>query len=609
MSELREKVLALPKNSGVYLMKNNNNDIIYVGKAKVLRNRVSQYFLKNAGHSIKTKFMISQIADFEIIITDTEFEALVLENTLIKKYQPRYNVLLKDDKGYPYIKVTTDRQFPEFSIVGAPEKDASRYFGPYSGRGAAKHTIDTISETLRIKTCRRKFPQDIGKERPCLNFHLKKCIAPCRGSVTSEQYRQLIDDGISLLQGKDKTLLTDLESRMFEASEEMKFEEAALLRDRIRAINRLYEKQNIALSGFSDTDALAFYAGKNTAVIVMLHYINGTLQGKDFTMFESSTADDADEILSGFIKQYYGSSPQIPKTILVNFEISDMEQIENYLSQIHDKKVYLSVPQKGLKYQMCQLALKNGIDEMERYEDRVRKNPVALELLAKILELEQIPQTFEAYDISNTAGTETVGVMVVFHGATPKKSLYRKFKIKSFTDGQDDYRAMEEVLERRIARYKDGDEKFNQLPDIFLIDGGLGHVKIARRVLDRHGIGNLTFGMVKDDKHRTRGLVTPDGREYGISTMPALFAFVGRIGEEVHRFAIDYHRNLRGKSVKKSVLDEIHGIGEKRRQLLFKHFKTITAIKTASFEQLCEVVPSDTAQSIIDYFKKSVDKV
>lgn len=606
--ELKAKVLSLPFEPGVYIMKNRDGQVIYVGKAKALKNRVSQYFQSDSRHSPKTIRMVSNIWDFDIIVTETEFEALVLENQMIKKYQPKYNILLKDDKGYPFIKVTTSKPYPSFSIVAKPGHDADRYFGPYTSRRAAYHAIDTINETLKLKTCRRVFPRDIGKDRPCLNLHLGRCIAPCTGQVSAEEYAARVQEGISLLEGNDKALLADLTARMEQAAEDLRFEQAATLRDRIRAVRALGEKQKVVAGAFAELDAVAYVQGQTRGCVVVLHYLAGDLHDKEFTLLDGVTAADAGEALGAFLKQYYALRGAVPRTVLLSSPIDESEAVGEFLSSIAERKVELAVPQRGRRHDIIRLAEKNAREEILRVETSQERRVKSLELLGHMTGMDEMPHILEAYDISNFAGQDTVGSMVVFEDAKPARSRYRKFRIETAAQGQDDYASMTEMLTRRLQRWKDGDERFTPLPSAFLIDGGLGHVRTAQRVLDQFGVTTPCFGMVKDDHHRTRGLVAPDGREFGISTVPAVFALIGRIQEEVHRFAITYNRALGAKKVRGSSLDQIEGVGEKRRNDLLKHFGTIENIRAASVDELSRVVPRTVAENVHDYYEKRAKK-
>ena len=599
--ELKTRVLSLPREPGVYMMKNKDGDVIYVGKAKALKNRVTSYFQSDSRHNAKTRRMVSLIDDFEIIVTESEFEALVLENAMIKKYKPKYNILLKDDKGYPYIKVTCSKPYPVFQTVSKPAADADRYFGPYPGRRAARRAIDTICEALRLKTCRRVFPRDIGKERPCLNHHLGKCVAPCTGEVSAEEYAALVQQAMSLLEGNYKGLRREIEQKMLEASEALQFERAAVLRDRLRAVDAIGQRQKVVAGAFADLDVLAYHQGQTRSCLVVLHYLNGDLQDKEYSIFEDS-AEEGGEILSAFLKQYYAMRKAVPRTVLLSEPIEEDDAVAAYLSEIAGRKVELSVPQRGKRHDLVKLARKNAAEEILRIETASERRVKSLEMLQSMTGMEELPVLLESYDISNLAGTNTVGSMVVFENARPLKSRYRKFKIECAASGQDDYASMAEMLTRRLTHWKDGDEKFSPLPSAFLIDGGLGHVRTAQKVLDDFGVTVPCFGMVKDDHHRTRGLVAPDGREFGISTVPAVFALIGRIQEETHRFAITYNRALSGKKVRGSTLDQIEGVGQKRRADLLRHFGSIENIKASSVQELARIVPLGVAQKVYDFY-------
>ncbi|RKJ75915.1 excinuclease ABC subunit UvrC [Butyricicoccus sp. 1XD8-22] len=602
--ELKARVLSLPREPGVYMMKNKEGDVIYVGKAKALKNRVTSYFQSDSRHNAKTRRMVSLIDDFEIIVTESEFEALVLENAMIKKYKPKYNILLKDDKGYPYIKVTTSKPYPSFQIVAKPAADADRYFGPYPGRRAARKAIDTICEALRLKTCRRVFPRDIGKDRPCLNQHLGRCVAPCAGAVSAEEYAALVGQAVSLLEGNYKGLRRDLEQKMQQAAEELQFERAAVLRDRLRAVDAIGQRQKVVAGSFADLDVLACHQGQTRGCVVVLHYLNGDLQDKEYTILDEA-AEDGAEILSAFLKQYYAMRQAVPRTVLISEPIEGEDAVAAYLSDIAGRKVELAVPQRGKRHDLIKLARKNAAEEILRVETSAERRVKSLELLQSMTGMDELPVLLESYDISNLAGTNTVGSMVVFENAKPLKSRYRKFKIACAAEGQDDYAAMAEMLTRRLTHWKDGDEKFCPLPSAFLIDGGLGHVRTAQKVLDSFGVATPCYGMVKDDHHRTRGLVAPDGREFGISTVPAVFALIGRIQEETHRFAITYNRTLSGKKLRTSSLDQIDGVGGKRRGELLRHFGSIENIKAASVQELARIVPRSIAEKVYEFYHKS----
>ncbi len=604
--QLKERVRKLPMQPGVYLHKDKTGKVIYVGKAKLLKNRVSSYFQPPERLTPKTRQLVGHIDDFDIIVTETEFEALVLENSMIKKYKPKYNILLKDDKGYPYIRVDVGASYPELKVVSKPVKDGARYFGPYSGRIAARRAIDTISEALKLKTCARPFPSSIGKERPCLNRHLGRCCAPCTGGVSSEEYRALINEAISLFQGDAKKLEKELTEKMNEASEGMLYERAAVYRDRLRAVQKLGTRQHVVAGAYADLDACAFVQGQTRACVCVLHFAGGALQDKEYTLFNVAESE-ASEVLSSFVKQYYAQRNTVPKTVLLSNELEEQEAVTEYLSSIAERRVELALPQRGERRVLIRLAEKNAREEIERREKQSEKRHKSLELFRDVTGIPVLPVRLEAYDISNFAGKDTVGSMVVFYEGQPQKSAYRKFRIACAADGQDDYASMREMLTRRVQRYVDGDEKFTPLPSAFLIDGGLGHVHVCKEVLDGFGLDTPCFGMVKDDKHRTRALVTPEGEELGISATPALFAFIGRIQEEVHRFAIEYNRKLGGKKVRGSTLDKIQGVGEKRRTELLRHFGSIENIRNATVQELSRIIPQPVAAAVFEFFHKEED--
>lgn len=600
--ELHQKVLTLPKEPGVYIMKNKQDQVIYVGKAKVLKNRVSQYFQNEAKHTPKTRKMVENICNFDIIVCSSEFEALVLENQMIKKYQPKYNILLKDDKGYPFLRIPTDEPYPTFQVVGKPKADAAHYLGPYAGRGAAMQAIDTVNRALGLRDCHRSLPRDIGKRRPCLNAQMGLCCAPCAGKVSQQDYAQRVAQAIRVLEGDYEALAAQLERDMLQAAEQERFEQAAQLRDRMRAIQRAGQHQMVVASGFSDMDILAFVQGETKGCLVVLHYIAGNLYDKEYTMLDGTAEQDGAELLGDYLKQYYAMRGVVPGLVLISHPIEELDAVSEFLRSIAGKKVTLSVPQRGRRRELMDLARKNAREEIVRSETTGQRRQKSLELFGSMMGLSQTPTTFEAYDISNLAGTNTVGSMIVFENGQPKRSRYRRFRIESVADGQDDYKAMEEMLTRRMQRWKDGDEKFSPLPSVFMIDGGLGHVRIAKGVLERFGCETPVFGMVKDDHHRTRGLVAPDGREFSIATTPAVFALVGRMQEEVHRFAITYQRTLRQSQAVRSQLDQIPGIGEKRRTALLQTFKSLKRVREATIEELEAAVPHTAAQAVYDYF-------
>ena len=600
--ELKEKAHALPLKPGVYIMQDAKNVVIYVGKAKALKNRVSQYFANLASHTEKTRAMVSQIDHFDVIVADSEFEALVLENSLIKRHQPRYNILLKDDKGYPYIRLTVKEEYPKFSLANKAAEDGARYFGPYGSRGNTQNIIDALRVALKLPSCNRKFPRDIGKERPCLNYHMGQCDGYCRKEMDQSRYREAIDQAVRLLEGKFQEVGDELKAEMELAAEELRFEKAAELRDRYKAIELLGKRQKVVAGSLADTDVVGFHKGEATkSCFVVLHFVEGELAAKDWDLIDTPMEEETADILSALVRQYYGGRGNLPRQILLPCELEDEVPLMRMLSEDAGRKVELVTPQRGAKMDLIRLANKNAVEEVERWTTREERQSKLMELLGKMLDLEGPPRRIESYDISNQGADDIVASMVVYVNARPLKRDYRHFKLKDM-DGPDDYASMEQVLTRRFKRYLDGDEKFADKPDLLLIDGGENHAKVAVKVLEELGLSIPIFGMVKDDRHRTRALITPEGREIGIQGNQAIFSLIGQIQEETHRFAIEFHRQQQNQRVKGSVLDQIPGVGEKRRSDLLKHFKSIKKIKEATQAQLAEVVPKNTAQAVYDYF-------
>ena len=600
--ELKEKAHALPLKPGVYIMQDAKNVVIYVGKAKALKNRVSQYFANLASHTEKTRAMVSQIDHFDVIVADSEFEALVLENSLIKRHQPRYNILLKDDKGYPYIRLTVKEEYPKFSLANKAAEDGARYFGPYGSRGNTQNIIDALRVALRLPSCNKKFPRDIGKERPCLNYHMGQCDGYCRKDMDQSRYREAIDQAVRLLEGKFQEVGDELKAEMELAAEELRFEKAAELRDRYKAIELLGKRQKVVAGSLADTDVVGFHKGEATkSCFVVLHFVEGELAAKDWDLIDTPMEEETADILSALVRQYYGGRGNLPRQILLPCELEDEVPLMRMLSEDAGRKVELVTPQRGAKMDLIRLANKNAVEEVERWTTREERQSKLMELLGKMLDLEEPPRRIESYDISNQGADDIVASMVVYVNARPLKRDYRHFKLKDM-DGPDDYASMEQVLTRRFKRYLEGDEKFADKPDLLLIDGGVNHANVAVKVLETLGLSIPIFGMVKDDRHRTRALVTPEGREIGIQGNQAIFSLIGQIQEETHRFAIEFHRQQQNQRVKGSVLDQIPGVGEKRRSDLLKHFKSIKKIKEATQAQLAEVVPKNAAQAVFDYF-------
>ena len=606
--ELKEKAHALPLKPGVYIMQDKKNTVIYVGKAKALKNRVSQYFANLAAHTEKTRAMVSQIDHFDVIVADSEFEALVLENSLIKRHQPRYNILLKDDKGYPYIRLTVKEPYPKFSLANRAAEDGARYFGPYGSRGNTQNIIDALRIALKLPSCNRKFPRDIGKERPCLNYHMGQCDGYCRADMDQSRYREAIDQAVRLLEGKFQEVGDELKAEMELAAEELRFEKAAELRDRYRAIELLGKRQKVVAGSLADTDVVGFHRGQATrSCFVVLHFVEGELAAKDWDLIDTPMEEDTAEILSALVRQYYGGRGNLPRQILLPCELEDEVPLTRMLSEAAGRKVELVTPQRGAKMDLIRLANTNAVEEVERWTTREERQSKLLELLGNMLNLPAPPRRMESYDISNQGADDIVASMVVYVNARPLKRDYRRFKLKDM-DGPDDYASMDQVLRRRFQRYLDGDEKFADKPDLLLIDGGVNHANVAVRVLEELGLSIPVFGMVKDDRHRTRALVTPEGREIGIQANQAVFSLIGQIQEETHRFAIEFHRQQQNQRVKGSVLDKIPGVGEKRRADLLKHFKSVKNIKAASLAELEEAVPKNTARAVYDYFNQKTEE-
>lgn len=589
---MQSRVSLMPHNPGVYIMKDKTHKVIYVGKAKDLKNRVSTYF--NRVQNIKTTMLVSNIHDIDIIVTDTEFEALILENSLIKKHKPKYNILLKDDKSYPYIKITIKEDYPQISICNKPTDDGNKYFGPYGSRSLAFEAIKTIKGLFMLPNCKRKFPRDILKERPCIYAHIKKCSAVCDGSVSKQEFMLQINDAIDMLSGKFNA--SNLEKEMLVFAESLEFEKASILRDRIKIINSLGVRSNVLSGRFIDLDVIACTLDENRACVTVLHYIQGELKEKEYTILDS--VYDSTEALSSFIKQYYIMRKYTPQTILINEKLEDTDILIEWLSKINNKKINIISPIKGERKKLIDLAISNSREELIRSKYKYRNK--TLELLGEKLNMKEVPLRIEAYDISHISGSDMVGAMIVFKDGRPLKRDYRKFRLNNQVI--DDASNIKEVITRRLERYKQGDEKFIELPDLFLIDGGINQTRAAKSVLDEYGIDIPVVGMVKDKRHKTRALILSGGTE--VSLLPLLFTFIGKIQEEVHRFAISYHKNLRSKNLYNSELDNIPGVGEKTKEVLIKHFKTMDNIKLANIEELEKVLSKKIAEKVYNYFKE-----
>lgn len=600
--ELKDKAKNLPMIPGVYLMKDKDGVVIYVGKAKALKNRVSQYFQDSAGHTNKTKTMVAQIDQFDVIVADSEFEALVLECALIKRHMPRYNILLKDGKGYPYIRLSVQDTYPRFSLVGKVEDDGAKYFGPFAGRKNSQDIIDALCAALRLPDCNRKFPRDIGKERPCLNYHMGKCDGYCREEVPLQQHQEAIRQAIRLLEGKFSEVEKELREEMTQAAEQLEFEKAAFLRDRLHAIELLGKRQKVVTGRFSDTDVVGIYKDEVRCAISVLHYQKGEMTGKDTVILPTEEETKAD-ILSAFVKQYYTGRTAAPGQILLPMELEDEAALSRLLSEETGRRVRLVTPHRGAKMDLIRLAEGNAREECRLVTSKEERTAKLMVLLAEMLKLPSPPGRIEAYDISNTGASEIVAAMTVFVDGRPKKREYRYFRLRDM-DGPDDYKAMEQVLERRMERDRQKDEGFASRPDLILIDGGKEHAAIGAQVVKKAGLTIPVFGMVKDQKHRTRGLMTPEGEEIGLQSVPALFAFIGQIQEETHNAAIGFHRKRRSKTSYGSALEQIPGVGPERRKALLKSFKSIKGIREAEIEELKKVLPKNIAQKVYDYFRE-----
>ncbi len=604
--ELKDKAHSLPLSPGVYIMMDQSGTVIYVGKSRALKNRVSQYFADLASHSTKTRAMVSQIDHFDYILADSEFEALVLENSLIKRHKPRYNILLKDDKGYPYIRLSVKEAYPRFTLSNQAPNDGARYFGPYGGRGSSGEIIRTISRALGLPTCTRRFPRDIGKQRPCLEKHLGSCEGWCTGELTAGDYQERIRQAVRLLEGKFTDVERELEADMLRASEELRFENAAELRDRLRAIQLLGTRQKVVAGVQADVDVVGFYRGEAKSCFVVLHFLQGELADQDRSLLPTPMEDDEQEVLSALVREYYAGRGNLPRCIDLPQAVEDQEALERLLSESAGRKVELFVPQRGERVRRLELARKNAAEEAERATSREERQSRLMSALGTMLGLPEAPHRFEAYDISNTGASDIVASMTVHVDGKPLKKDYRRFHLRDM-DAPDDYASMEQVLRRRFRRYLDADEKFGVLPDLLLMDGGAGQVHVAVQVLRELGLSVPVFGMVKDDRHRTRALVAADGGEIGIQANPAVFALIGRIQEETHRFAITFHRESHAKRAVGSTLEQIPGVGEARRKALMKRFKSLKAIREAGYEELCEAVPKSTAKAVFDFFHKPAE--
>ena len=619
MFNIEDELKKLPSQPGVYLMHDAKDEIIYVGKAISLKNRVRQYFQSSRNKSAKIEQMVSRIARFEYIVTDSEMEALVLECNLIKEHQPRYNTMLKDDKAYPYIKVTVGEDFPRVMLARTMKKDKNRYFGPYTSAGAVKDTIDLIHKLYKIRTCSRNLPRDTGKERPCLNYHIKQCDAPCQGYISKEEYGENIRQVLEFLNGRYDGVLKNLEEKMQAASDAMDFEKAIEYRDLLSSVKQVAQKQKITSSNMEDRDIIAMARDDMDAVVQVFFVREGKLIGRDHFRMSVAAAETKGQILSSFVKQFYAGTPFLPKELWVQYELEDTELISQWLSARKGQKVRITVPKKGDKERLVELAEKNAalvlIQDNERNKREEMRTIGAMNQVAQWLGLENV-RRMEAFDISNISGVETVGSMIVYENGKPKRSDYRKFRIKTVT-GPNDYASMKEVLTRRFTHGMEEEKKlknqgvekefgsFTRFPDLLMMDGGKGQVNIALEVLEQLGLSIPVCGMVKDDSHRTRGLYYQNV-EIPVDRHSEGFRLITRIQDEAHRFAIEYHRSLRSKSQVRSILDEIPGIGETRRKALMRSFQSLDDVREASVEELCQVPGMNraAAESVYRFFRR-----
>ena len=619
MFDIQQELKKLPAKPGVYLMHNSKDEIIYVGKAIKLCNRVRQYFQDSRNLSVKIQHMVKNVAYFEYIITDSELEALVLENNLIKEHHPKYNTKLKDDKGYPYIKVTVNEEFPRIMLARKMKADGGKYFGPYTSAGAVNDTIELLRKIFKIRTCNRRLPKDTGKDRPCLYYQIKQCDAPCQGYISKEEYAKQIEETIKFLNGNYKQVAKMLQGKMQKASDELEFEQAMEYRDLLKSIERIMDRQKINTYAFEDRDIIAMAQDDKDVVVSIFFIRQGKLLGREHFHMEADEESSKEEVLGAFVKQFYAGTPYLPGEIFLEQDISEKEIIEEWLSKKRGAKVHFKIPVRGQKHKMVEMAKENAQNVLRMDREKIKREELrtigAMNQVGSCIGLEGIRRV-EAYDISNTSGVESVGSMVVYEDGKPKRSDYRKFKIRT-VQGPNDYASMEEVLTRRFShgiqesenlREKGKDisyGSFTRFPDLIMMDGGRGQVNIALAVLDRLGLSIPVCGMVKDDNHRTRGLYY-NNVEIPIDRHSEGFRLITRIQDEAHRFAIEYHRSLRGKAQVRSVLDDIEGIGPTRRKALMRHFKDIDTIRSATAEEL-EQVPQmnrKAAESVYHFFHR-----
>lgn len=607
ITELRKKAMSLPLTPGVYLMKNAKGEIIYVGKAKKLKNRVSQYFGSQNNHSVKVRKMVENVCDFDYILCDSEFEALVLECSQIKQHSPKYNILLKDDKGYSYIRIS-EGPWPKISSVLQKAEDGATYIGPYTSSFSVSNSVDEALRIFMLPRCSKSFPREIGKGRPCLNYFIKQCSAPCAGKISCEDYNEAVSAAIDFLKGDSSEIIQRLTQEMEAASERLDFERAAKLRDRINSIKKVNEKQKVVGSDVREQDVFAIAQSDEKYCFSVLRFFDGRLRDNEW--FIVNEIDTLPEARRELITRFYSMGRHIPPFITVDGEVADRELLMQWLGENAGHKVEINIPQRGRQVEIMKMCMNNAAQKLALNMGRNAKATAALDELARALNLSKPPVIIESYDISHTAGSDNVAGMVVFKNGLPYKKSYRRFAIKGF-DGQDDYGSMAEVISRRLNRYeeeKESGEGFGVLPDLMLLDGGQGQVNAVLPIVRAFGYDIPVFGMVKDNKHRTRAIAS-DGGEIAINSKRKAFTLVSTIQEEVHRFAITYHRSKHQKSTLGGTLTRIDGIGEKKAKAILKHFKTMTAVKSAEIDELCQVegINKATAQKVYEYFRKNID--
>lgn len=603
MKILRKKAMSLPLLPGVYIMKNADGEIIYIGKAKALKNRVSQYFGSQNRHPVKVRKMVENVDRFDYIVTGSEFEALVLECSLIKQHSPKYNILLKDDKGYSYIRIS-EGEYRKISAVFNKKDDGSEYIGPYLSSYSVRQSVDAANKIFKLPQCNKVFPRDFGKSRPCLNYYISQCCGLCTGKIKKSDYDEAVDGAIAFLKGDSRDIIADLRVKMEKAAEELDFEQAAKLRDRINSIERIKEKQKVVYKSVEEQDVFATADIDGSVCLAVLRFSNGRLFDSEHFFFDDP--GDKESMRSDFITSYYSMRDNIPKRVTLDGEVADRELLEQWLSEKKGKKVTVYVPARGEQLEIVNMCRKNAEEKLAIKKGRTGREIAVLDELKDLLGLKKTPEYIESYDISHTAGQDSVAGMIVFKGGKPYRKAYKRFSIKSF-DGNDDYRAMNEVLTRRFSEYeksKDSTEGFGKLPDLILLDGGIGQVHAVEPVLREFGLKIPLFGMVKDNRHRTRA-ISGDGGEIAINSKRQVFTLVSEIQNEVHRFSVAYHHQKHAKRGLSLSLTEIEGVGEKRASALLKYFKTMTAIKNAEVDELSKApgITSAVAQNIYDYYR------